>query len=331
MDWKTFLANLIRSLILIAAAVVLFLWVLGRDRDARAPGSVTGFQWRQRQVEEARPTVPTEPRFEFVPPADRTPRPFPAPDQAERRPVVTEAYDRLGAAEYHAAGYLGQGVTVAVVDTQFDGLENAISAGEIPATVTARRLMPDGELVDSLQSGDGPHGTACAEIIHDLAPGAQLYLLQVDSFLVTAERMFEILEQAGVRVVSLSISVLAMGRADGTGVLGDPPVPIYDILRDAYENKDMLIVMSAGNYARQHYAGPFRDLDNDGIHEVLSHTRRGSTESVTVAAEEDSAFFVHLSWDDWGPDPMAPSATSDYDLYVYDEADNLVASSTVTQ
>jgi subtilisin family serine protease len=73
-------------------------------------------------------------------------------------------------------GYTGNGGKVAVIDAGFAGYRDAQASGEPPASAT---LVDDcgGEL----ESGGVEHGTAVAEIVHEVAPGAVLYLICVDS------------------------------------------------------------------------------------------------------------------------------------------------------
>jgi len=318
---RPWLNHAVRAGILIVVAMLLLLGV--RDRSTVAPGLLSRLLWPQRRTQALQPPIATAPRFRFLPRPGPTSTPLVAPPGRLAHPVLTEALVKTGAAEYHLRGYTGQGVKIAIVDTQFDELDEAIATGELPPDTVVWRLTADEELVENLRLGVRPHGTTCAEIVHDLAPSAELILIQVDSFLQTSAAMFAHLEQEGVRIVSLSLSVLAMGRADGSGVLGEPTVPIYDILRDAYETKNMLVVISAGNYARQHYAGRFHDYGCPALSTC--------DEAIQVSARKGEAFTVYLSWDDWFPDPARPSAESDYDLTVIGPQGLIAGSSTVTQ
>ena len=63
---------------------------------------------------------------------------------------------------------------VAVVDLGFIGLANAISQGELPASTTSIDFSGTGIEADT------SHGTAVAEHVADMAPGAQIYCIKVD-------------------------------------------------------------------------------------------------------------------------------------------------------
>ena len=65
---------------------------------------------------------------------------------------------------------------VAIIDAGFQGYPGLLGS-ELPATVTAKNFV-DGES-DAQVNGATVHGTACAEIVHDIAPNATLYLVKV--------------------------------------------------------------------------------------------------------------------------------------------------------
>jgi hypothetical protein len=135
----------------------------------------------------------------------REPRPM--------RPAATsEGVASVGAIPWHTAGLNGSGVKVAVVDIGFAGYAARLGT-ELPASVET-------DFAQCQDIGDpGPlatdHGTAVAEIVHDVAPQATLRLVCVD----TEEDFIQALgtlAAAGVDVVQASIGT-ANGRGDGFG------------------------------------------------------------------------------------------------------------------
>jgi CSLREA domain-containing protein len=86
-------------------------------------------------------------------------------------------------------GVDGTGVTVGVISDGIAGLQTAVASGDLPATsevrvgtkltdttggVIATSFRADGDLEAGLGSAPGAEGTAMLEIVHDIAPGAQL-------------------------------------------------------------------------------------------------------------------------------------------------------------
>src|SRR5437868_5960484 len=90
-------------------------------------------------------------------------------DQPLVPPERAQLLARLGADRWHAAGDRGRGVKVLVVDSGFRGWRSHVAAA-LPATVLAQSLRADA----SLESRDSSHGVRCGEVIHALAPDAEL-------------------------------------------------------------------------------------------------------------------------------------------------------------
>lgn len=240
--------------------------------------------------------------------------------------IQTEALTLIGASEYHAAGYRGAGVKVAVIDENFEDIAERITEGELPAGIITRRFVTGRGGFETLLESTGSHGVACAEIIHDIAPDAQLYLIQVDNLVDTLEDVLDFLQQENVRVVSISMSTLSPGRGDGSGRVAESTVPLYPLLAEA-RSAGMLLIKSAGNYAQQHYQGAFLDTDGDNWHE-FGRTRTGiASETLPVRLNQGKTTEITLAWDDWGNDPFQPIATSNYELYLFDPAGTEIAHS----
>src|SRR5262245_51414449 len=76
---------------------------------------------------------------------------------------------RLGVDPWHRAGLLGRGVKVAILDTGFRGYRSFLGQ-TLPARVTTRSFRFDG----NLEARDSQHGILCGEVVHALAPDAEL-------------------------------------------------------------------------------------------------------------------------------------------------------------
>ena len=148
------------------------------------------------------------------------------------------------------------------------------------------------------------HGTACAEVIHDVAPGAELFLAAANSQTETMEAI-EWLESQGVQVISMSKTWFA-GSMDGTSDL--------DRFIEQSAGRGVTWVIAAGNFAESHYLGEFSDPDGDGYHEFSE-----GNELLQIYPEESVT--LALNWDDW------QVGDQDYDLYLLDGDQNVVASS----
>ena len=206
--------------------------------------------------------------------------------------TVSEGVARIRALENHAAGAKGQGVKVAVIDGGFKG------ADKLREDIPVRRWFRD-YTGTGIYAGTSAHGTACAEIVHDVAPEAELYLYKVAD-IVDLENAKDRCIQNGVVIVSYSETWVNEGFGDGRGI-------ICDIVNDAADN-GILWVNAVGNYAQKHYMGFWHDSDADNRHDFAAGDDMVNfVDEIGIA----DAIRVTLTWDDW------PITTADYDLYLY--------------
>ena len=274
-----------------------------------------------------------------------TPPPEVAISQAEQDRVrdmiltlETEALQRMNVPEYHTQNVKGAGVSIAVLDVGYAELQTRIDEGELPADLV--RKTYDGKVAETdplhaltdgvSDSNDDPnspcyapqpHGTAVAEIVHDIAPEANLYVVQLKNTNATnMQSLLAYLRDEGVRIVSASLG-WPIWRGNGTG-------PGYDLFQTARRDYDLLFIESAGNQARTFYSAVYTDDDNDGLHEFkpgwLGTTIR-EDEQNGLQVGRCRQLSVFLEWDDWGNDPQNPSPAITYDIILADENGKEVA------
>jgi Subtilase family len=162
------------------------------------------------------------------------------------------------AAGWHAAGYTGWGVKVAVIDGGFGGLAKRQAQGDLPRSIKRVDLCSPGGY-------EGPmavqHGTAVAEIVHEMAPGAELHLICAET-LVGLAKAAAYARANGISVINHSVSWFNTSRGDGSGGAATP-----DAIVAATRAAGILWVNSAGNRGQQHWSGTFTDADGDGWNE----------------------------------------------------------------
>ena len=121
--------------------------------------------------------------------------------------TTSEGLGLLDVPAWHAAGHFGAGVTVAIMDLGFKG-HNDVPADELPADLVT--VAFDGDtILDRLTD----HGTQMAEIVHDVAPGADLVAMTFSDHRFAEAVPW--LKLAGVDVVSFSME-WTDGPLDGT-------------------------------------------------------------------------------------------------------------------
>ena len=228
--------------------------------------------------------------------------------------TTSEGAQRIGASANHRAGVRGRGVKVAVIDVGFRGADRLPE--DLPESWRTRDYTGEG-----IYAGDEHrrhrHGTACAEIVYDVAPEAELYLLKVDD-LVDLENAKDFCIREGIDVISHSAGWLGTGFGDGRGLA-------CDIANDAADN-GILWVNAAGNAAGSHYTGFWSDGDSDGWHDFADEN---DDELLNVRAAAGDSIQVILTWDDF------PATAEDYNLHLFfiDASDSteLVGESTTVQ
>jgi subtilisin family serine protease len=163
-----------------------------------------------------------------------------------------EAISATNADVWHANGHRGQGVRVAVFDPGFADADPAeIGPYSTHDCVAHRSCELD---FDPLRADGGTHGATCAEVVHDMAPDAEIFLVRTTSF-TSFENAARWCIRNGIDIISMSVSFYNDSFVDGTG-------PFAPLLREL-EEAGVLLVTSAGNNARQHWSGPFVDADGD--------------------------------------------------------------------
>jgi hypothetical protein len=201
------------------------------------------------------------------------------------------------ASAWHQKGFTGKGVKVAVIDGGFKGLADRQASGDLPANVVTQDFC-GGQLL-----ADEDHGTAVAEIVHEMAPDAELYLVCVGTEvdLAAAEAYAK---SQGVTVVNHSAGWEGPYRDDGSG-------PIGAIVADARAN-GILWVNSAGNEGMNHWSGTF--APNGSWHMWDPNGDMGNT-FIWPNGTDICGF---LKWDEW------PAGVSDFDLGLFLSGPNIL-------
>jgi len=218
---------------------------------------------------------------------------------------VSEAVALTGADEWHQSGMRGAGASVAIIDLGFRGLTAARTAGEIPANAIGVDFTNTG-----LETGS-VHGTGVAEHVADMAPAAQLYLIKVGDQL-DLQNAVDYLRTHSVRIANHSVGWVNASYYDGTG--------FFSNLIDRSRNVDGVFwVVSAGNSARRHWRGAWKDANNNGWLEFA-----GSDEGLGLTTASARPC-IYLNWNQYG------NSVTNLDLYIRRANGTTAASSTNAQ
>ncbi len=167
--------------------------------------------------------------------------------------------ERMRVDLWHRAGYRGRGVKVAVLDTGFRGYRDQLGK-TLPSRVSTRSFRFD----QDLEARDSQHGILCAEVVHAIAPEAELLLANWEpdspSTWLRAARWAK---EQGAGLISCSVIMPSWGDGEGHGPVHEA---LARILGDGAADGDALFVASAGNMAQRHWGGTFRGGEG-GWHE----------------------------------------------------------------
>lgn len=235
-----------------------------------------------------------------------------------KAPQVSEGVQLIRADLVQAQGITGLGVKIAVIDTGFD--MNIRSDSRVKNVVETKSFRIDGNIEGDSDS-DRRHGTAVAEIISDVAPGAQLYLYNVGPtrFSESFVEAVKFATDRGVQIISASL-----GSDDPRDCLAyDGSSPISRSLEIA-RSRGVLPVIAAGNEAEKHWGGAYTDKDLDGLNDFQGSDLPNTLQIVSEVIP-DSGFVVELSWNDW------PSTDQDLNLMILNSNRRNATTSHITE
>jgi len=233
-------------------------------------------------------------------------RPLQAVDQHDISKITGEGVALTNAKAWHEAGHLGSGIRVAVFDGGFAGYQKAQERGEVP--------RPAGtlDLCEENTWSSFSHGTAVTEILHEMAPKTSVYLVCVtDKTFPTAYQW--------AKAQEVDLITVSMGwpffPGDGTLIENSP-----DDIASQARSDGILWVAAAGNERRSHWGNTFTDEDQNSWHEFAPNDEKNF-----ITLLPNGVLICDLRWNSW------PLSSNDYDLYLYDHLDKIVASSSRQQ
>ncbi len=214
--------------------------------------------------------------------------------------VVSQGVALHGALEMHGRGATGAGVKVGVLDCGgFSGYQ-ALLGSELPGSVT---LWTGG--VDPV--GPSVHGTACAEVVHDMAPDAELFFAHDDDEAEFYTAMDWLVSQ-GVDVISYSCGWVGAFPWDGSGA----PHNTVNAKVEEARAAGVLVVTSAGNSAdNDSYVEVYQQFPGYPFHDFDGNIQNG------IFSWSDYGYTVTLTWDDWPADPATSGSSQDYSLELW--------------
>ena len=211
-------------------------------------------------------------------------------------------------------GVNGTGIGIGVISDGVRTLADRQASGDVPARVT---VLPG-------QAGRGDEGTALLEIIHDLAPGADLYFATGFGGQARMAENIEALCEAGANVIVDDIGYPLEAAFQDDIVAQGVNAAVADgcFFFSAGGNDGNLTDRTSGVWEGDYAAGSALVVEDQSVgtkHDFGSG----------VEANELQGFRVNPIVLQWA-DPLGASS-NDYDLFLVNENGAVIASSTDTQ
>ncbi len=178
-----------------------------------------------------------------------------------------------------------------------DGVDSWAAArdtSDLPANV---------HVLSNEQGGD--EGTAMLEIVHDIAPEAELYFHDMSDNQLGFNDAITELADAGCQVIVDDISYFAEPAfEDGL---------IATHIRDLIACRNILYVSSAGNHAGRHYQGHFTPEQGTNVQNFTNGSPSSYPRLYVRLPQKDAGVYACLHWDD-----LCGASGDDYDLAIYE-------------
>ncbi len=231
-------------------------------------------------------------------------------DRALRSDIVRTIY-----------GVTGAGVKIGVISDSYNrsgqGAQNSVTSGNLPGAGNPNgftkpvQVVSDRGLVSTTDEGRG-----MLEIIHDIAPGAELAFADAGDFSQQGfANAINALRNAGCKII-----------VDDVFNLSEP------VFQDGLANRAIdnfsaaggIYFTIAGNFARQSYEAPFKNANLAGAAGGRTHNFAASgvdnTQRITLAPGAQLVLLLHWS-DRYASVNGGQGATADLGINIFDAAD----------
>jgi subtilisin family serine protease len=209
--------------------------------------------------------------------------------------VTTQGDAIMRADLVRADGHDGTGVKIGVISDDVDHMSEAIASGDLPSGINV--TVPSGDGIG------GDEGTAMLEIIHDLAPGADLYFASTGESSLAMREMIYALADSGCRVI-----------VDDIGWSGEPYFEDGMLAKavDSVAKRGVVYVTSAGNSAESHYQNRYYPANSDNKYHAWDDVDKTS---MKIRVLDGEFIGIVLQWDE-----EFGKAGIDIDLALYSSA-----------
>ena len=213
--------------------------------------------------------------------------------------VQTEGDAILRANELRADGFNGAGVKIGVISDGANSVASAQASNDLPNNITFFGTC----FITPGVPGSCDEGTAMMEIIHDLAPGAQLAIGEVNTNLDFIQRVDDLANTFGADII-----------VDDLGFFEEPFFEDGGVAQAvAGVANQVIYVSAAGNDGQGHYEEDFDGTNLGGLilHDFGSADGRFSDTDMELLIDPGEIVVIYLQWND-----RFGQSDNDYDLFL---------------
>lgn len=233
--------------------------------------------------------------------------------------VTTEGDIIIKSNKLRVMGFNGKGIRVGVISDGANNWQASQASGDLPSggitlfgSCTRRAANPS-QCVSERTCNEG---TAMAEIIHDLAPEAELAVGSADTSLEFMQKIDQLVNDFQANII-----------VDDLGYYAEPYFEDGELADAVAEvSTQVLFVSSAGNSADSHYEKNYVKTANYYYHDFGISEGAASNIYQGILVPPEDYIWVIMQWND----PFS-SPSNDYDLYLVDEYNDVIAGSTDDQ
>ncbi len=202
----------------------------------------------------------------------------------------------------------GENVKVGIISDGANDWPGAQSTGELPVsgiTTFGSCTIREAELANCIPASDCNEGTAIAEIIYDIAPGASIAVGAANTSLEFIARVSDLVNNFGADII-----------VDDLGFLDEPYFEDGPVAAEVTAIAgNVIFVSAAGNSADNHYEAGFSDSSiantTVNLHDFGEIAGGDSDTGFPIFAQQFGLAVAFLQWND-----QFGQSDNDYDLFV---------------
>lgn len=202
----------------------------------------------------------------------------------------------------------GTGVKVGILSDSFNtrgDADTTVASGDLPGVGNPNGFTSPVVILSEFEGEGSDEGRGMAELVHDIAPGAELYFYSAFNGFFDFADGIRALADAGCDVI-----------VDDIGYFASPYFQDGAIAQavDDVVAQGVVYLSSAGNSSRDSYEDEYKELGDTGLYDFGNGD---TTQSLVV--EPGQNLYLWFQWDDPSifADLNGPTPDTDLDVYLY--------------